>query len=467
MTRLVAPLAFVWLLALAACDSTTRVAVHVEMAEGETAPSTIVVDIFGINTRIVEGFTVSQPALQIPGRLLLTIGPPAARPLRVVVRSEPAGQLGSVRVTPTAGKTVDVDLVLSAGTADGDGDRIPTDVDNCPDVANPDQADEDGNGAGDACPGYLPPDLGDGATSLESGVPDDMGLPPDIGLNVSSCAMISPAPFLCDDFENDTVDNSAGIIRSAEGGIRWQLESLADTANTPGGISDPASYAIDTTVARIPGRRSLRITMTKTTVGKPIGASQWQPVSTFSPIQAIPNMGFFVRFFVKTNQPLSVYYKNPVVRLGALEVVNPTPHQEAEGVTWGAGRAGADTPINGVHIEDRALGNTNYEIYDGVAAGVSWGNDWTCVELEVNPTKNGSNQPIIETQLFAGQTGMPAAALTQLLGPRTGTTASAIVSSILLGPGLLIRADPMVNVPSIIFWYDDVIIDRARIGCDK
>jgi hypothetical protein len=50
---------------------------------------------------------------------------------------------------------------------DGDGDGVLDDADNCPSVANPDQADSDGDGAGDACDEPPPPD-GDG-----DGVPDD------------------------------------------------------------------------------------------------------------------------------------------------------------------------------------------------------------------------------------------------------------------------------------------------------
>ena len=39
----------------------------------------------------------------------------------------------------------------SSALADRDGDGVPDDVDNCPDVANPDQANEDGDKFGDVC----------------------------------------------------------------------------------------------------------------------------------------------------------------------------------------------------------------------------------------------------------------------------------------------------------------------------
>jgi len=45
-------------------------------------------------------------------------------------------------------------VVLRAATAevgDGDGDGVPDGTDNCPNVANPDQADTDGDGTGNAC----------------------------------------------------------------------------------------------------------------------------------------------------------------------------------------------------------------------------------------------------------------------------------------------------------------------------
>jgi len=44
------------------------------------------------------------------------------------------------------------ELAPDAGPAgDSDGDGVPDDADNCPDAANPGQADCDEDGAGDAC----------------------------------------------------------------------------------------------------------------------------------------------------------------------------------------------------------------------------------------------------------------------------------------------------------------------------
>ncbi len=48
--------------------------------------------------------------------------------------------------------TLDVtDCVSTAGAPDADNDGIPDDADNCPSTYNPDQADANGNGVGDAC----------------------------------------------------------------------------------------------------------------------------------------------------------------------------------------------------------------------------------------------------------------------------------------------------------------------------
>ncbi len=82
--------------------------------------------------------------------------------------------------------------VVAEEPSDDDGDGVPDDQDNCPDVANADQADGDGDGAGDACDG-CPDDAGkleggvcgcgvadddsdgDGVPDCEDNCPDDPG----------------------------------------------------------------------------------------------------------------------------------------------------------------------------------------------------------------------------------------------------------------------------------------------------
>ncbi len=48
----------------------------------------------------------------------------------------------------------------AASATDTDGDGVPDSTDNCPNNDNPDQADEDNDGVGDACPPGTPPDGG-------------------------------------------------------------------------------------------------------------------------------------------------------------------------------------------------------------------------------------------------------------------------------------------------------------------
>ncbi len=64
--------------------------------------------------------------------------------------------------------TLIVPELLGCGAPDSDDDGVPDDSDNCPNVANADQADQDGDGVGDACD---PDQDGDGVGDGEDNCP--------------------------------------------------------------------------------------------------------------------------------------------------------------------------------------------------------------------------------------------------------------------------------------------------------
>ncbi|MFU8806978.1 MAG: thrombospondin type 3 repeat-containing protein, partial [Bradymonadaceae bacterium] len=63
------------------------------------------------------------------------------------------GQANDVDAGPL-GDTDDAEIVPQPGPGDRDGDGVPDDEDNCPDIFNPDQADRDRDGLGDVCDDY-------------------------------------------------------------------------------------------------------------------------------------------------------------------------------------------------------------------------------------------------------------------------------------------------------------------------
>jgi len=90
---------------------------------------------------------------------------------------------------------------------DDDGDARVSTVDNCPSVANSNQADGDGDGVGDVCDGCT--DLDGDGFGLPAEAECPMGLIPDC--NDGSAAAYPGAPELCDSLDNDCdggVDNA-------------------------------------------------------------------------------------------------------------------------------------------------------------------------------------------------------------------------------------------------------------------
>ena len=78
---------------------------------------------------------------------------------------------GGTEVCSTGpGDSPDASVDAPITPTDRDGDGIPNEVDNCPDVPNADQADEDGDGMGDACDPCPP--YADMTDSDHDGLPD-------------------------------------------------------------------------------------------------------------------------------------------------------------------------------------------------------------------------------------------------------------------------------------------------------
>src|SRR5215210_7405646 len=80
----------------------------------------------------------------------------------------PAESAEQPRMTPDSMGSSDEPTLLAL---DADGDYIPDAFDNCPDVQNPDQADSDGDGNGDACPVFVDND-GDGIPDTQDTCPN-------------------------------------------------------------------------------------------------------------------------------------------------------------------------------------------------------------------------------------------------------------------------------------------------------
>ena len=83
----------------------------------------------------------------------------------------------------------DADGIGDACEADSDGDGVIDDVDNCPTIANADQADADADGTGDVCDddqsGQTDPNSTDGTTTR---LPCGFGAP--VTLSLSICGLL-------------------------------------------------------------------------------------------------------------------------------------------------------------------------------------------------------------------------------------------------------------------------------------
>jgi hypothetical protein len=118
---------------------------------------------------------------------------------------------------------------------DTDGDALPDDADNCPDVANADQADLDADGVGDACdpdadgdgvegPLGLNQDCDDGNPAVFPGQAEDCfnGLDDDCDGNIDIMDADCGCPYACGD-----LDGSGGVVDANDFAILSTCWNLA------------------------------------------------------------------------------------------------------------------------------------------------------------------------------------------------------------------------------------------------
>ena len=153
--------------------TTLRIAVDVDASDPAPTSGTVsVYDRYGALALGVAAQPRSPGGPLVPGVVEVAL-PKRAQEIRVaIVGDAPVRCLGGLRATVKANAETRAALMLSSSTADADSDGVPDDIDNCPAVANPDQADAEGDGVGDAC---APP-------AADLGVGDDLSVADDLSI---------------------------------------------------------------------------------------------------------------------------------------------------------------------------------------------------------------------------------------------------------------------------------------------
>jgi hypothetical protein len=147
-------------LALAGCRSVpTSVLVTIADGTGAELPATVLVRVFDARTLAFESAALPVPAGANAVLGTVVIYPRA--PDELHLRLDAVGVKGGVVVSEglanvllsSSKQVASTVTLLAQRPADGDGDGVPDDIDNCPGARNPRQEDGDGDGRGDACAG--------------------------------------------------------------------------------------------------------------------------------------------------------------------------------------------------------------------------------------------------------------------------------------------------------------------------
>jgi hypothetical protein len=198
----------------------TTVVVELSLASGESTPLDLALEIFDSHGPRVRDHVL--PSNQLPGTLIVSGLPAVAERLRLVARG--GKLLGATATNTRPHQEVRVQIALSSATGDLDSDGVPDLIDDCPDASNPDQADADGDGVGDACSSTL--DLHASEDLVDLGAVDLAGvdlLRPDGGadLAVPSCPTDVA---LCENFESGSAATPPWMIDEQTSAVRVQTD---------------------------------------------------------------------------------------------------------------------------------------------------------------------------------------------------------------------------------------------------
>jgi len=181
----------VCVLALGCSQPPTTVLVKVKNGESN-APASVTVSVFD-GDRLLGRRRVAPVVL--PGELIIKGLSGAEGWLRVVAVGDQPRVLDGVALQARPGQEVTASLTLYAGTPDADGDGVPNDLDDCPTVFDPDQANSAGAGTGDACRGDGGADLAPADLAGAAGTSVDLAQPPDL----------AGVPLFVEDFESGAI----------------------------------------------------------------------------------------------------------------------------------------------------------------------------------------------------------------------------------------------------------------------